>query len=106
MSATGRGAIQNAMLLRKDIQIFLSRWPSQSNQEDWLPSLSWTQLQRQIEDLATTPSKKAMVASLISATRKQARFKPPEMVMREILCIAAVLMDETFDPQGTEGAMT
>ena len=47
-----------------------------------------------------------MAGPLVSATRKQAPFKPPEMVIREILCIAAVLMDESFDPDGGEDAMS
>jgi hypothetical protein len=32
----------------------------------------------------------------VTATRKQASFKPNELVMREILCIASAVMDETF----------
>ncbi len=101
-----RGAIQDALLLQKDVQAFSTRWPTPPNQNDPLPVISWAQLERQVGDLAMTPTKKAMVAALISATRKQARFKPAEMVMREILCIAGVLMDESFDPQPMEGAMT
>jgi hypothetical protein len=37
-----------------------------------------------------------MVPDLVEATRKQASFKPNELVMREILCIASAVMDETF----------
>ena len=33
---------------------------------------------------------------LVEATRKQAPFKPSELVLREILCIASAVMDETF----------
>ena len=39
-----------------------------------------------------------MAGPLVSATRKQARFKPPELVLREILCLASTLMDESFNP--------
>ncbi len=39
-----------------------------------------------------------MASDLVSATRKQASFKPPEMVLREILCVAGALMDEGFLP--------
>jgi hypothetical protein len=35
---------------------------------------------------------------LVSATRKQAPWKPSEMVLREILCLAWTLMDEGFQP--------
>jgi hypothetical protein len=106
MLSISRGAIQNALLLHKEVQAFLGRWPAPPDRDDPLPMVSWGQLERQIEDLAVTPAKREMVAALISATRKQARFKPAEMVMREILCIAGVLMDESFDPQDMEGAMT
>lgn len=106
MLSISRSAIRNALLMRKDVQAFLDRWPTPPNQHDPLPTITWGQLERQIEDLAVTPAKREMVAVLMSATRKQARFKPSEMVMREILCIAGVLMDEDFDPQPMEGAMT
>lgn len=106
MLSISRSAIRNALLLQKEVQAFLARWPTPPSQHDPLPTISWSQLERQIEDLAVTPAKREMVAALMSATRKQARFKPSEMVMREILCIAAVLMDEDFDPQSMEGAMT
>ena len=46
------------------------------------------------------------MATLVSATRKQAAFKPSEMVLREVLCIASVLMDETFHPGCEEGEMS
>jgi hypothetical protein len=39
----------------------------------------------------------------VSATRKLARFKPPEMVLREILCLTWVLLDENFRPGVGEG---
>jgi len=39
-----------------------------------------------------------MARHLVSATRKLAPFKPPEMVLREILCLTWVLLDENFRP--------
>jgi len=58
-----------------------------------------------------TSRQRALVKPLVSGTRKQARFKPSEQVLREVLCLASVLMDETFHPdsdqsQGEEGEMT
>jgi hypothetical protein len=48
-----------------------------------------------------------MVESLVSATRKQARFLPSGHVLKEILCIAWVIADETFRGGREEGsAMT
>jgi hypothetical protein len=46
-----------------------------------------------------------MARHLISATRKLARFKPPEMVLREILCLTWVLLDENFPAETGEGSV-
>jgi hypothetical protein len=101
-----REAINSALQLRREVDSFLDRWPEATAQAGPLPSISWRQLERQLADLASTEAKKQMAGPLVSATRKQAPFKPPEMVIREILCIAAVLMDESFDPDGGEDAMS
>lgn len=106
MSVKGLSLVQDALLLQREVRGFLDRWREPAEPGDPLPGISWVQLERQLVDLATSPLKKEMASALVSATRKQARFKPAEMVMREILCIAGVLMDESFDPQSTEGAMT
>jgi hypothetical protein len=98
--------VANARLMRKEVESFLERWPETPAPSGPLPSISWRQLERQLADLATSPAKRQMAGPLVSATRKQALFKPPEMVIREVLCIAAVLMDETFDPDVREGAMS
>jgi hypothetical protein len=74
-------------------------------------TFTWDALERQLADLAVTPTQRGLAPTLVSATRKLAGFKPPELVLREVLCIAAVLMDETFypetdHPQSGEGEMT
>ena len=69
-------------------------------------TFTWEMLEQQLTDLAVGAQCKALASTLISATRKQAVFKPPELVLREVLCIASTLMDETFHPDGEEGAMT
>ncbi len=69
-------------------------------------TVTWEALHRQLVELAVTPAQKRLAATLVSATRKQAAFKPSEQVLREVLCIASVLMDETFHPAGEEGGMS
>jgi hypothetical protein len=44
-----------------------------------------------------------MVRDLVSAVRKEGGPKPPEMVLREILIIAATVLDETFHAKGLGG---
>ncbi|HEY9216715.1 MAG TPA: hypothetical protein VIO94_01600 [Phenylobacterium sp.] len=96
-----RSAIQQALQLRAEIDSFQNRWPTQEPrrlEEEPMPSFSWQQLERQLFDLAATPAQADLAEHLVSATRKLSRFKPPEMVLREILCLTWVLLDENFRP--------
>ena len=94
-----REAIRRAMLMKRDIRAFQSSYPScHTGPATLIKGFTWEALERQLTDLASGPMKAAMAGPLVSATRKQARFKPPEMVLREILCLASTLMDESFEP--------
>lgn len=93
-----RKTIQQAAHLRREIETFEAKWPAISAHGEPTPSFSWQQLERQLVDLSATKQQAALVNSLLSATRKLARFKPPEMVLREILCMTWVLLDENFRP--------
>ena len=99
-------AISRALRLRGEIIAFEKTWPTRRRTERPMPGFTWEQLERQLRDLAVSPAKKAMVADLVSATCKQAPFKPPEMVLREVLCLTWALVDEEFQPDPGEGAMT
>jgi hypothetical protein len=98
-----RAVIGRALRLRREIEAFESRWPTSERREELIPSFSWEQLERQLVDLAATPAQASMARHLVSATRKLAPFKPSEMVLREILCMTWVLLDENFRPE-SEGA--
>lgn len=89
-------AIGRAAYLQEDIQRFQSQWPCLNAIHDLAPQFTWNQLERQLSSLSANPASSAIIHDLVSATRKQARFKPTEMVLREILCIASAVMDETF----------
>lgn len=91
-----KDAVGRAAHLQEDIRRFQSDWPTLNSIHDMAPQFSWSQLTRQLSSLSANPANAAMVPDLISATRKQAGFKPTEMVLREILSIASALMDETF----------
>jgi hypothetical protein len=92
-----RKTIQTAVHLRREIDHFEAKWPPLGTEAP-MPTFSWQQLERQLVDLAATKQQAALVGPLISANRKLAAFKPPEMVLREILCLAWVLLDENFQP--------
>jgi hypothetical protein len=94
-----RTAVRRVLNLRREVERFESRWPSPAADETLVPAITWGQLERQLADLADTPVKAAMARDLVSATRKMARFKPPEMVLREILCLTWALLDEGFQPE-------
>lgn len=93
------GAVARALRLRREIEAFELRWPEPPKPGVAAPVFTWDQLARQLEDLADTPVKAAMARDLVSGTAKLARFKPPEMVLREILCLAWTLLDEGFRPE-------
>jgi hypothetical protein len=94
-----RAVIGRALRLRREIDDFEARWPSPPERDESIPTFSWTQLERQLVDLSATEQQAAMARHLVSATRKLAPFKPAEMVLREILCMTWVLLDENFKPE-------
>lgn len=93
-----KDTIGRAAHLRQDILRFTAGWPALNSSHDLAPQFTWSELERQLASLSASPAASAMVSDLVSATRKQAPFKPTEMVLREILCIASAVMDETFPP--------
>jgi hypothetical protein len=64
-----------------------------------IPAFSWDELEDRLMALAPTRVKKAMVPALVSAVRKQSWAVPPTQVLDEILALAWVLNDETFQPE-------
>ena len=92
-------AVRRAITLRREVETFQMRWPEAKTESPSVPGVTWEQLERQLSDLAGDPVKALMARDLVSATRKMARFKPPEMVLREILCMSWALLDEGFRPE-------
>ena len=99
-----RAVIGRALRLRREIDDFEAKWPTEGKREEALPSFSWTQLERQLVDLAATPAQADMARHLVSATRKLAPYKPAEMVLREVLCLTWVLLDENFRAEAEQGS--
>ena len=99
-----RAVIGRALRLRREIDDFEARWPAEGRREETLPSFSWAQLERQLVDLAATPAQADMARHLVSATRKLAPYKPAEMVLREVLCLTWVLLDENFRGEAEQGS--
>ncbi|WP_332772171.1 hypothetical protein [Phenylobacterium sp.] len=102
--AIRRADIGRALRLRQEVEAFERRWPEHRADQPMVSAFSWSQLERQLADLVDTPVKQTMARELVSATRKMARFKPPEMILREILCLSWALLDESFQPEPGEGS--
>ena len=86
--------VQKARQIREASDAFLLTWRPLAAQPA-MPVFTWGELERQLLDLA--PDELApMVRDLVSAVRKEAPPKPPEMVLREILVIASTVLDEGF----------
>ena len=101
-TADRRAAVGQALRMRNEAAAFERRWPTPPAHEDMVPSFTWSQLERQLADLADSPLKATMARDLISALRKMSQFKPSEMVLREILCTSWALLDEGFQPESPD----
>jgi len=86
--------VWKARQIRQAVTAFEQAWPPLPP-EPPVPPFGWSQLQRQLTDLAP-PELAPLVTDLVSAIRKEAAAKPPEMVLREILTITATVLDESF----------
>lgn len=69
-----------------------------------MPVWTWSQLEDALGELAASRQQHDMVEALVSATRKQARYLPSGHTLKEILCIAWVIADETFRGAREEGS--
>jgi hypothetical protein len=54
MNFENRAAVGRAVRLRREIDDFETRWPKADPSEEPTPTFSWTQLERQLVDLAAT----------------------------------------------------
>lgn len=69
-----------------------------------MPVWTWSQLEDALSELAASRQQHDMIENLVSATRKQARYLPSGHILKEILCIAWVIADETFRGGREEGS--
>ena len=93
--------VQKALQIREAAAAFDRDWPPMANPSP-MPTFGWAELERQLMSLAPD-NLEPIVRDLVSAVRKEAAPKPPEMVLREILIIAATVLDEDFHAKWAEG---
>jgi len=85
--------VARALELRADLERFQGRWGA-SEGEACL-SFSWEELERQLVDLAPSDLQAELVHRLVARTKAFAELKPAEMVLREIISIAALILEES-----------
>jgi hypothetical protein len=85
--------LSQVLRVREDIERFEDRFPPLANGEPF-PALTWEQLARHLKHLAPTARQAEIAEELLLRTKALAPFKPAEMVVREVLCIAAIVLDE------------
>lgn len=61
-----------------------------------LPSWSWEDLEAELLQLTAGTQVQAIVPNIVSATRKQARFKDHRTILREVLCLTSAVLDDDF----------
>ena len=98
-----RRAIGRAGRLRREIERFENQMPVAGPAGAPTPPFTWDQAARQMADLAG-PARAELASDLVSTTRRQAWCKPPEMVLRELLLLAATLSDDSRRPGRGEAA--
>jgi hypothetical protein len=86
--------LARALQIRAEVDRFNGRWSPLSGDEPGL-SFRWEELERQLVDLAPSELQAELVHRLVERTRVFAELKPAEMVLREVLCIAALVLDES-----------
>jgi hypothetical protein len=92
--------IARAVELNQEVDRFKRRWPPMSATDPGL-SVRWEEFERQLVDLAPSDLQAELVHRLVARTRAYAALKPPEMVLRELLCIAALVLEPDGEPSET-----
>lgn len=97
------GLVSRALQIRTEVERFNDRWSPLPDGGARL-SFSWEELERQLVDLAPSDLQAELTHRLIERCRQFAELKPAEMVLREVLCVAALLLDESGPETGTAAA--
>lgn len=92
--------VTRALQIRAEVERFNGRWGALPDTEPAV-SFRWEELERQLVDLAPTELQAELVHRLVERAKQFAVLKPSEMVLREVLCIAALVLDESGQAPGT-----
>jgi hypothetical protein len=87
--------VSRALQIRDEVERFNGRWTPLPDEGSQRLSFKWEELERQLVDLAPTELQAELVHRLVERARLFSELKPPEMVLREVLCVAALVLDES-----------
>ncbi len=82
-----------------DIEAFKARFPPLNSELTPFPTFSWEALIRQLEHLCANPRDRDLVRDKLAPIFRLAKYRPPEMVLQDVLLLAWVLMDEAKDAE-------
>jgi hypothetical protein len=85
--------VARAMQVRADVDAFNAQWPPLPA-SDRAPDFTWEEIERQLVDLAPSDLQAELVHVFLERIRAYAAVKPPEMVLREVLKVAALVLDD------------
>lgn len=103
-AASLNARIEQAIFRTERVKVFLDRFPPiEPASTDLLPPISWSEIERQLRNLAKADFERASWE--LQALRASARTSPPEMFYRELLTLAWSLIDDTKPPSPTEADM-
>lgn len=96
-----RESIRGARCQLSDLERFQKKFPPLPEPQASLPRITWDQLERQLIDLSSCPSDE--VAALLSPLKATEAGKPPELLLRELLIVVSILLDEDIPRHPGEG---
>lgn len=85
---------------KAEVEAFERHFPP-LNARTPMPEISWEEVQRQLEALATTRAVRSMVHPLLEELKSRAHWQTPEMVARGLVLLTGLVMDETYAPGET-----
>ncbi len=90
---TANLGLGHSIWMRAEIERFQGRFRRSALVGAPMPICTWEQLQRQLENLASSEALRAAIPDLILSVRRQSQWLPNEMVLREVLCAAFAVME-------------
>ena len=86
--------ISYVLRVSAEVEDFHTRWETLPTGEQ-APGFTWGELERQLVDMAPTDLQAELVRQLVLRVRTSAAWKPPEMVLRELILSAALILDKS-----------